>query len=558
MSVPIRRLRRAVLAFVWCLSAFAVGAGTTTVEVAESALIRDCSRCRTGAGIGINGERMDLGPWAYAPENVATTAVLFAEAGVRLIRTQEPNIRFQGERAERVRSSERWHDPAALNPERKWEWRDPAERYSFWKRQGVKEMICLSGIVYDPETDRMTNGIAQVKKVTCDYLRWLIDHGYRDLIAGIEMQNEPYFGRDPAHYAALWQELLPEIRSLLPEVPIGIPIAIYEAKDPDLEAVRARGRKTDRLKSGKTHDQEHTRQWVGNAIAGLGDALTNVTHVIIHTYGADAWYTCGIKGIEKARFTQRAYPELAGKQLWITEWRDRSDEDWVCQRKFRTALFKAQYLLMTLGQRDVEVTAIHEARVLSGIFYFSNGEFWRQPIDNEDRKRRFPDLTGKGRPHAVTACAAGVYRLFNEALDGHPRILAYGAPSGDLSCTKYYESAKRRWKAIRKGAEELPPVEGEAAWVAAESADGKSLTVLAVNAKAEPETFRIVRPGIFAGQRAHMKVLSCEPGKIDELHVPGEPPWWRMTSSEVILGDGTSFVLPPETVATVVIGQTGT
>ena len=179
---------------------------------------------------------------------------------------------------------------------------------------------------------------------------------------------------------------------------------------------------------------------------------------------------------------------------------------------------------MTLGQRDVEATAIHEARVLSGIFYCSNGEYWRQPMDNKDRKRRFPDRTGTGHPHAVTAGAAGVYRLFNEALDVHPRILAYGAPSGDLSCTKYYESTKRRWEAIRKGAEVLPPVEGEAAWVAAGSADGRMLTVLAVNAKAEPETFRIVRPGIRAGQRAHLRILSCEPGKVDELHVPGETP----------------------------------
>ena len=461
--------------------------------------------------------------------NRAETAEVFARAGVKLVRPQYALVRWQSERASRRHFYERYRKQSwgqsALNMDRWWSWVPQEFVFSFWKEHGVKAILCLQGEVLDEATGEMTRETEKVKKVVCDYLRWIADNGYQDVVAGFELENEPYFGRDPEGYAKSWAEILPAMKKIWPNAQIGLPLAVYSDGNPDLECVRQRMLATGAISAKKVHTADHVNQWTGNAIVALGEAVSNVTHLVIHVYGADTYYDANIKCVERTRLMQRAFPQLAGKRIWITEWRDRAEEDMRSHRKFRTTLWKAHFLLTMLAQPDVDATCQLSLIGCSGALYLSRRGRWM----DGDRKLRDWDFAGRSRLD-VGGCGA-LYRLFNNALQDCPRILAHGAPYGFRTMNTFYDSIVARNQA-RKAGKEPQPLKGGVEWLAALNAKGDMLAVLAVNSSDREESVDLRVAGRSLG-RMTRRTLTCPDPALDSFEVPGEPKPWIVEASEV-------------------------
>ena len=75
--------------------------------------------------------------------------------------------------------------------------------------------------------------------------------------------------------------------------------------------------------------------------------------------------------LEKGEATE-AFPELRGKKFWITEWRDRSDEEVPSHQRFRETLNKSAFMLMMVAHPDVDGMNLHEFRCQTGSLMWSN------------------------------------------------------------------------------------------------------------------------------------------------------------------------------------------
>lgn len=460
--------------------------------------------------------------------NRTATAAAFAQAGVKLVRPQYALVRWQSERASRRHFYERYKNmswgKSALDMNRWWSWVPQEKVFSFWKEQKIKAILCLQGEVLDETTGEMTREVAQVKKVVCDYVRWIVDNGYQGVVAGFELENEPFFGRDPAGYARLWSEILPAVKELWPEAQIGLPLAVYSDGNPDLECVRQRMLATGAISAKKVHTADHVNQWSGNAIVGLEPALDLVSHLVIHVYGADTYYDANIKCVERTRLLQQAFPKLADKKIWITEWRDRAEEDMRSHRKFRTTLWKAHFLLTMLAQPDVDATCQLSLIGCSGALYLSRRGHWM----DGDRSARDWDFCGASRLD-VGGCGA-LYRLYTNALRDCPRIVAHGAPKGFRTMNTFYDSIVARNKARRSGAP-LPALKGGVEWLAALNAKGDTLAILAVNSSEREEPLGLQLAGHTCG-RVTCRTLTCPSSALDAYELPGEPKPWRVEAFE--------------------------
>lgn len=473
--------------------------------------------------------------------NRMETAKAFAQAGVKIVRPQYALIRWQGERATRRHFYERYRNfdwgraaiDRTLSPN--WPWIPQERVFSFWKEQGIKAILCIQGSVYDEVADKMTGETVKVKKVVLDYLKWIVANGYRDVVAGIELENEPFFGSDPNEYARKWAEILPEIRKVLPKVSIGLPIAVYSDNNPDLECVRQRMLATGAIEAENKHTAAHTDQWTGNAIVSLGGACRFISHVIIHVYGADTYYDANIKCVERVRTMQKAFPQIAGKRIWITEWRDRAEEDMRSQKKFRTTLWKAHFLLTMLAQPDVDATCQLGLIDESGALYLSKRGVWSY----DDRAFRDWGFCGSSRLD-VGGCGA-LYRLFTNALQDHPRVMTHGATNGFKTMNVFYDSLIQHWK----NADE--PIRGGVEWIAALNAKGDNVALLAVNSSdmAEKVSFSVADHEL---RRSVVRLLSCDGKMIDRYEVPGEPKPWKISACE---SNGCSFSIPANTILVV-------
>ena len=461
--------------------------------------------------------------------NRAETAEAFARAGVKLVRPQYALVRWQSERASRRHFYERYRKQSwgqsALNMDRWWSWVPQEFVFSFWKEHGIKAILCLQGEVLDETTGEMTRETEKVKKVVCDYLRWIADNGYQGVVAGFELENEPFFGRDPEGYAKSWAEILPAMKKIWTNAQIGLPLAVYSDGNPDLECVRQRMLATGAISAKKVHTADHVNQWTGNAIVALGEAVSNVSHLVIHVYGADTYYDANIKCVERTRLMQRAFPQLAGKKIWITEWRDRAEEDMRSHRKFRTTLWKAHFLLTMLAQPDVDATCQLSLIGCSGALYLSRRGRWM----DGDRKARDWDFAGRTRLD-VGGCGA-LYRLFNNALQDCPILLAHGAPQGFRTMNTFYDSIVARNQA-RKSGKEPPPLKGGVEWLAALNAKGDKFAILAVNSSAAEESVDLRVAGHSLG-RMTRRTLFCPDSALDSFEVPGEPKPWIVEASEM-------------------------
>jgi hypothetical protein len=59
-------------------------------------------------------------------------------------------------------------------------------------------------------------------------------------VAGFELGNEPYWGKDPEEYGRRWCAIVPAMKEVWPDAQIGMPLAEYRPNDPDIASVCAR------------------------------------------------------------------------------------------------------------------------------------------------------------------------------------------------------------------------------------------------------------------------------------------------------------------------------
>ncbi|MBO4709500.1 MAG: hypothetical protein J5727_06965, partial [Kiritimatiellae bacterium] len=105
------------------------------------------------------------------------------------------------------------------NADASWE-RDKAMAYdvfSWRKKHGVKILLCLEH--YAGRT------INDARRRILGFVKWIVDNDFKDQVAGFELGSEPYWGTSPEIYADRWAAIVPDIKKIWPEVPLGFPIA---------------------------------------------------------------------------------------------------------------------------------------------------------------------------------------------------------------------------------------------------------------------------------------------------------------------------------------------
>ena len=265
----------------------AVGAekkqGPITIEIdAEEAPIKDLRNSTSAPDLGYAGAMLEpwdgrVAEWFYISNRVES-AKLVRDAGAWLVRLWAANDLWQ-----RGMSWATTKDRAAMRAQyRNGALIDPQAYFSFWKENGMKAILCLEnyGVYADAEKGTSTNDIETVKTVICDYVKWIVDNDYTDCVAGFELGNEPYWGKNPEEFGARWSVIVPEIKRIWPEAKIGMPIAEYRAGDPDIAAVRARATGLEWVQGGGEFSFNRLNQWSGRFIVAMSNQLHNVSHVI--------------------------------------------------------------------------------------------------------------------------------------------------------------------------------------------------------------------------------------------------------------------------------------
>ena len=495
--------------------------------------IRDQRNSRCGVGLGFAGSLVEGSPAEYLfVSNRTDTAAKFKESGVYFVREWGALKAWK----------KRMQYAALTDPEARAKWRakdpatavDPHAVFSFRKENNIKVLLTIEqwGQV-DPLTGINTNDVQAVKRAVGEYLQWIVDNDYDDQVAGIELGNETYFHPDPRGVAERWVEIIPEIRRVMPDVPIGIPLAEYSEGDPDVAAVRNRLLAEGAITSKKAVGLglEKFNAWNGHFVTALSNQMHNVTHLIYHFYGGDAAYGCSMSGFGRIANFAKALPEVKGKKIWITEWRERSDEDNRCHQTFFSTLFKGHYMLLGLSMPEVEGMNTHCLECLSGAFYMARGNgAWY--IQWDSACHEYPDLENTGHPRMYSGPAGPLFRLFNEALSAHPIILEHGNQDS-------FGPGKAEWgSAMMYGNWEK---HGHVEWAALLSPEKKSAAIIAVNSSQKPQTvkFKGKKPG-----KARVRAVSCPPDRFRTHIIPGEAsPLTETDVKKNISPDGETLVI---------------
>ena len=403
-------------------------------------------------------------------------------------------------------------------------------------------------------------------------MQWIVDNGFKEVVAGFELGNEPYFGADPETFAERWCEILPEIRKHWPDAKIGMPIAEYRAGDPDLDAVRRRLGEKKMMPGGGEFEINRFNQWSGRFVTAMSNEIDNISHVVYHFYGGDAAYGCSASGFGRVHNFAKIYPQIAGKRVWISEWRERSDEDMRCHRMFFSTLWKAHYMLIVLAQPDVDGVNLHCIGCYSGGLNISmncsfKDEPWRSGFhfqsDPAGGYNFYPDPdAGYGIRRYEVGPAGPLYRIYTDALMDHPIILEHGLygkqgkEANFWTSALYYAAGNAERAALARGEppSRVPRAKGNVEWIAALSGNRRSLALLMVNTTDEEQQLDVVLHGsTFAGP-AKAQTVSCPHEYVYYYSIPAEPPLWsegtqRFTS---VYGERADISIRPDTVQVVV------
>ena len=534
--------------------------GPITIEIdAGEAPIKDMRNSTSAPDLGYAGAMLEYGTtvaeWFYISNRVES-AKLVRDAGAWVVRPWTANAHWQRGMAwaktkDRAAMLARYRRDALI---------DPQAYFSFWKENGMKAILCLEnyGVYSDAEKGTSTNDIEIVKKVICDYVKWIVDNGYTDCVAGFELGNEPYWGKNPEEYGARWSMIVPEIKRIWPEAKIGMPIAEYRAGDPDIAAVRARATGLEWVEGGGEFSFNRLNQWSGRFIVAMSNQLHNVSHVVYHFYGGDGAYGCSASGFARILNFAKVFPEIADKRVWITEWRERADEDNRCHQTFFSSLWKGHYLLACLSQPNIDGISLHNLGTLAGGISVSTGN-WIVQWDPSNRD--YPDPDYAGVPRLEVGPAAPIFSIYTEAIKVHPVILKHGLYGNQgtnahyWASAIYYGSALSQIDALAKGKDKLPPIKGTVEWVATMNAEKTSLSVLMVNTLDRKVEMPIALKGFsFAGAPV-VRSVTIEEGHVYSHLIPGERPLWHERRTALSRATGAKSVLPigPNTVQSVTI-----
>lgn len=425
---------------------------------------------------------------------------------------------------------------------------DMYNAFSFYKEYGIKVVLTLEnyGSITNFETHATTSDINYVKKDICDYVKWIVDNGFKEVVAGFELGNEPYWAGSrmftdpnctPERFAERWCAIIPEIKKIFPECKIGMPLAEYFSADPDIAAVRARTEQAEKLEAKGYFDASSMNQWSARFIKAMESQLHNVSHVIYHTYGADAPFSATYWGIRRYRLFSEAYPQLKGKKFWITEWRDRSDEEVPSHMRFRETLNKSAFMLMMIAQPEIDGMNLHEFRCQTGSLAWS---FW----DNKNKTGNWsvqwmnggpdrPDYDSVGESRVHIGSMGPAMQLMVESLRRNPLVMDFGSDNyGSYSegcsnavwaCSDYYASVIDYRQGIRKGlpAEKMPKIKGDCQYLITCDKTKNIWAIHCVNMNPEDVEFDVAFNGYCNPGAPDIRVTCCEERFADAHEIAG-------------------------------------
>ena len=481
--------------------------------------MRDLSKSTSKAIVGYISALHEYGDDYWFVTNKYETAAAMKKAGCYNTATWSSDMWFN-----------RRNDP---NPKKR---SNPKAQFDFWKQNGFKVLIGLSGIGPKQAADEKVFSAVVSNKI--EFVKWIVDNGYKDVVQGFELGCETYYGAYPIQDALikLWSALVPEILKIWPKCPMGVPVAENFELNPDIAHVRERMLAAGEIKRDTYFAAAEFNKYSAHFILGLAtnNVLDKISHVTYHTYGAETPYSCSYYGVKRIRGFAEAFPEIKDKRTWWTEIRPRSDEDNRCQRIFREALIMGHYSLMMMCQPEVDGFYHHNLCNLAGGLYISNGGSWN--VQWRDEGGEYPDLDSPlNRPRMEVGAQGSVYHVIGNALRTHPNLWHHGTSKEMDTEDSFYTSARvtdqvyERRKALKAGTK-APEVPGEVEWVALTK--GNELCLVMVNTKSTTEKVNVTVPGREFAAPTYRIVRIKDPKYIDCREVPGEANLWEELAYE--------------------------
>ena len=433
-------------------------------------------------------------------------------------------------------------DPKIREKHRNYIRTNPDAAFRFWKENGFKIGLTLEVRGVPPE---------QAKSNVLEFVQWIVDNGYKDVVSGFELGNENYFRPSYPSLAPVWTEIVNEMVKIWPDVKIGIAIAENFELNPDLKQVRSRMLGEGSISRDTYFAAADFNRYTAQFIVAMSNCLDKITHITFHAYGGDAPYSCSYWGVKRLRGWCEAFPEIKDKKWWFTEVRLRSDEDQRCQRLFRETLVMSHFSLMAIMQPELDGFNHHQFWSLAGGLYLSNGRKWAFQMQDGTRES-FSDFRSPYNAPRLEVGSMGVARrIFTEGILQHPLLMAHGTSNGQGQEKGFYTSGyvlcqiyKERWAVLNgKGSEARFKAPGEVEWVAALNAGRDDLCLLMVNTKSTAERVKVTVPGKTFAAPAY-RTLSCPGEFLDRRELPGEGKPWRQVGWEDTLFEFNAA--PPE------------
>ena len=497
--------------------------------------IRDMRKSTCFPMVGYAGCLANTDEAYWFSSNKVETARAMREAGAWFQRMWSANNWFK--------NRTNWHDPNSKDPKEQKAYKNfrpshPELMFPFWKENGIKVLFTLECWSDDNE------------KTCVEFVKWIVDNGYKDVVAGFEMGNESYYAPNYPDLAPRWKRVIDQLWKIWPKVPLGITLCELFEENPDLTQVRNRMLSAGQIKSDGYFSASVCNQYTTKFVVAMSNYMDKISHVIYHAYGAETPYSCSYYGYQRFRNYMNVMPELKGKKMWLSEIRMRSDEDDWCQRQFREALIMGHYALTSICQPDFDGYNQHEFTSWSGGLFLSNGKQFTHQWRTGCWYGGYPDYRSPYDKPRLEAGPMGVmYRVLTEGIKSHPIILQHGTSKETGTEDTFYTSARvtdevyRHRRAIREGKKPflglfggVPEVKGEVEWVAlrADANRGQNATALCllmVNSKNEAETATLRVKGRFFATPTYQTV-SCPEEFVDCSSVPGDAHPWKELSWE--------------------------